>query len=651
MKEEKMLRAFSLVDDELVKNAAPKGQKPNKTPIFWKKLAYIAVAACLTLAIILPFAFSGGHTETPVPTSPADLFPSSPEDTDSLPDWGSTLEEEVTQAVPMTSMRAPDASSPPDDPLEQYKESEYYPLIVKLSAYFESLVSSDGIEPMAQVLAESVDLTENEALLQETTRPDCVKTTATHLFSLKEKELLVYAPSEDGLVLAGSYAFASGSFQDFVLIDGGKKLLVFGKERYQFVKGAFTERSVLVLLDISDLANIQALYTLKASGLMDSFYEKDGCLLLINQYTIPLTPKFDQPSSFVPEIEHMDGERNLLPMDDFIMTPREITSRYYTVVYALNPETLAVMSCKVVLGAPWAVYASDAHIFVSTSRRDRSKPTDFGNLSKQVSDIQCFTYQDGSLQHRGEFTLDGWIKANEYFDEKDGVLRVVTELGYVYTRHAGVNRYKTTYIGASFYAVSLENFEVIASLEEFSNNGDDLRAVRFDGERVFVSTGLGIVGTTPLICVDFSDLTNITYTVLDDVGSYATTLVLFGNGNILGIGQGSGKNENMVEICRGESGSLVSLDRYILSNATIASEEKAYFVDTERQLVGLAASMKDNDGIEKTYYILLHFDGEKLVEVLREECEGTLSSFRAALIDGQLHLFSDAGMKTLDWNR
>ena len=273
MKEEKMLRAFSLVDDELVKNAAPKGQKPNKTPIFWKKLAYIAVAACLTFAIVLPFAFSGGHTETPVVSTYDDSILASPEDPDSVFD-DATQASPITQASPMTTARPPEASA---DPLEQYRDSEYYPLIVKLSAYFESLSSSDGIEPMVQVLAESVASPEDEALLQESATPDCIKTTATHLFYLKEKELLVYTSAENGLTLVGSYVFTSGSFQDFVLIDGGKKLLVFGKERYQFVKGAFTERSVLVLLDISDLSAIRELYTLKASGLMDSFYEKDGC--------------------------------------------------------------------------------------------------------------------------------------------------------------------------------------------------------------------------------------------------------------------------------------------------------------------------------------------------------------------------------------
>ena len=57
MKEEKMLRAFSLVDDDLVEKAAPREQKP-KIPFWWKRLAYVAVAACLMLSVILVFLLS-----------------------------------------------------------------------------------------------------------------------------------------------------------------------------------------------------------------------------------------------------------------------------------------------------------------------------------------------------------------------------------------------------------------------------------------------------------------------------------------------------------------------------------------------------------------------------------------------------------------
>ena len=58
MKEEKMLRAFSLVDDDLVEKAAPKEQKP-KMPFWWKRLAYVAFAACLMIAVVLPNGLHG----------------------------------------------------------------------------------------------------------------------------------------------------------------------------------------------------------------------------------------------------------------------------------------------------------------------------------------------------------------------------------------------------------------------------------------------------------------------------------------------------------------------------------------------------------------------------------------------------------------
>lgn len=648
MKEEKMLRAFSFVDDELVKNAAPKGQKPNKSPILWKKLAYIAVAACLMLAVVLPFAFSGGHRSVPVATTDADtpLNPTTTVHTDKLPSPVTTASAVVPDSAGGTvgsviPLPSPGDTQPPLDianPLAVYRDSEYYPLIVKLDAYFRSQDSLGVIHPESN---QPSDTPENGSNLNsDANHTDAIKKHDAYTFYLREKQLEIYSLSQGEMVCESVYKFASGSFYDSFWLDGESKLLVIGKERYQFVKGAFTERSVLILLDVSDPANIRELHTLKASGLLDCFYEKDGCLILVNKYTVPLTPQYSEPSSFVPEVEHDEGERTLLLMNDFVMNEREMTSRYYTVVYALHPETLAVISCKVVLGAPWAAYVSDSAVYISSSRRER-----LSYISQDVSDLQRFTYQDGILIHQGELTLSGSIEDASYMNEKDGILRVVTEMSY-FRPNASMQSPNITYIGASFYAVSLRSFKIYTSLDDFSPDGEDVWAVCYDGNKVYVSTGRGYVGEAPLIMLDLSDLAHISCTVLDDVGRYATTLMPFENGNILGIGNGGREfvgapPRRMVEIFRGEGDELISVDRYYMENATIAEDEKAYYIDPERQLVGLAASMKDEDGSEKTYYILLHFDGETLAELFCEEVEGSLDSFRATLSDGYLYLFSD----------
>lgn len=656
MKEERMLRAFSLVDDELVESAAPKAKKP-KTPRYFKRLAYIAVAACLLCMIVLPIAFLGGGGESvPVATTPADTAPNACVTTpaDTIPKGGVTTEAKqpnntqpvTTQITNETPLPLETVPPPVDvvDPLDQYIGSEYYPLIVKLDAFFQNASSGDDdiVSESASSKASGEKTGESK---EDGKEPEGIVGNNGYVFLVREQTLEVYSASQGNLRLVCEYELASGSYHDSCLLENGNRLLLFGKERYEFMRGAFTERSVLLLLDVSDPLHVKELHNLKASGLVDSFYEKEDCLILVNKYTIPLTPQYHEPSSFVPEVEHDQGERTLLMMKDFVMTPREITSRYYTVVYALNPETLAVMSCKVVLGASKAVNLSEEHIYVSTSRRES-----LGYISKNVSDIECFTYGHGILALKGEITLDGTVEDSTYLDEKNGVLRVVTEMGY-YKKNVSSVSSQRSYVGASFYVVSLKSMQLVTKLEEFSPNGNDLHAVCFDGNKVYVSTGLGGVGEAPLILLDFSDYANITTTVLDDVGSYITTLVPFENGNLLGIGQTSVNYEKMVQICRSETERLTVIDRYTVANATLAADSKAYYIDPARQLVGFASTVKDDANNEKTYYILLYFDGETLVEILREECEGELFSFRASVRDGWLYLVSDKDVKALQVNR
>ena len=58
MKNKKILDAFSQIDEAYVEEANPQYNQ-KKPPIVWKKLAYLAVAACLMLMIVLPVLFLG----------------------------------------------------------------------------------------------------------------------------------------------------------------------------------------------------------------------------------------------------------------------------------------------------------------------------------------------------------------------------------------------------------------------------------------------------------------------------------------------------------------------------------------------------------------------------------------------------------------
>ena len=353
-------------------------------------------------------------------------------------------------------------------------------------------------------------------------------------------------------------------------------------------------------------------------------------------------------------MEYDGGAANHLPMEDILMTTEDLLGLDYAVLYSLDPETLELQSRKAFLDTASTIYVSNEHVFVAKAYRDRQPLK-----NKNVSDIRCLSYQDGVLAYKGMVTIDGHLTGPYSIDEKDGILRVVTEMGY-YTNRYDENYNRITYVGASLYCVSLDTFEVLASVEEFSPNGESVESVRFDGDRIYVCTSLSSILSSPLFFLDLSDLSNITCQSTGVTGGYSSSLVQFGNGDILGIGYDARdltKGEPLkLEVYRVEGDNVVSVNRYLVENEENAFQHKpyyldrSYYIDSERQLVGFVTAVKEEDNSVKTYYLLLHFDGEKFVEVLREECEGALSHFRSVIIDNSLYIFSDKACKVIEVN-
>jgi len=642
MKEEKMLRAFSLVDDDLVENAAPKPKKP-KIPLWWKRLAYIAVAASLMLVILLPLLFGGGHESVPVSTTMDD------EPVDSVPVETPSAPAVTVPAVTASCTTSAHSNSP--GPLDAYKDSEYFPLIEKLDKYLQDVNDIHQVVPNQPSSPTIPGDDSNDGLpddipadqLQRMIGADRIKQTDTHIFFLKNKKLEAYTAMGSDSKCVGSYD-AEGATA-FYLLDEGNKILLLRST---------TLRTTLVLLDVSNPADMKEIRRVRITGKISSSYMTDDGFLLGTNYTVWEKPSYDNPASFVPYMEYDGGAANHLPMEDILMTTEDLLGLDYAVLYSLDPETLELQSRKAFLDTASTIYVSNEHVFVAKAYRDR-RPS----KNKKVSDIRCLSYQDGALAYKGMVTIDGHLTGPYSIDEKDGILRVVTEMGY-YTNRYDENYNRITYVGASLYCVSLDTFEVLASVEEFSPNGESVESVRFDGDRIYVCTSLSSILSSPLFFLDLSDLSNITCQSTGVTGGYSSSLVQFGNGDILGIGYDARdltKGEPLkLEVYRVEGDNVVSVNRYLVENEENAFQHKpyyldrSYYIDSERQLVGFVTAVKEEDNSVKTYYLLLHFDGEKFVEVLREECEGALSHFRSVIIDNSLYIFSDKACKVIEVN-
>ena len=104
-----------------------------------------------------------------------------------------------------------------------------------------------------------------------------------------------------------------------------------------------------------------------------------------------------------------------------------------------------------------------------------------------------------------------------------------------------------------------------------------------------------------------------------------------------------------MEIYRETENGVESVCAYEQDLGTVATSYKAYYIDRENQLIGLGIidySMdflidKPSPDTVNSRYILLHFDGNNLVEVLNVELQGDNDLKRGVYIDGYMYLFGE----------
>ena len=76
--------------------------------------------------------------------------------------------------------------------------------------------------------------------------------------------------------------------------------------------------------------------------------------------------------------------------------------------------------------------------------------------------------------------------------------------------------------------------------------------------------------------------------------------------------------------------------------ASFSSVYKAYYIDRENDLIGLAVNNWETGKVD---YLLLQFDGYELSEVLRLPLGYTnMDHTRACMIDGEIYILTDTGL-------
>ena len=396
----------------------------------------------------------------------------------------------------------------------------------------------------------------------------------------------------------------------------------------------------VVDLDVTDPAAIREIDRVYITGSYVSSRLVDGKLLLMSQYYIPpRTVDFGKPETYVPQIG-TPGEMECVPASS-IIAPDELSTTSYTVVTMMDQKTLDVTDTAAFLSYNAQLYVSKDKIFATRGYTDTEKTLTKG-VYTTMTEIACMGYNADGLEELGSVKLEGRVKDQYSMDERDGVLRVVTSTSREMSTidafggelFLGSDRKRN----ANLYCVSLEDWSVVAKVESFAPNGETVESVRFDGDYAYVCTAEVITLTDPVYFFDLSDLSNITWKDTGTIEGYSSSLVNFGNGNLIGIGFGEKRNLKIEAYRETETGveSICAYERY----ASFGNDYKSYYIDRENQLIGLGVYGWWDD-LTGSRYILLGFDGVAFHELANIPVKGQEHEMRGVVIDGWLYVFSD----------
>lgn len=578
-------------------------------------------------------------------------------------------------------------TNPPD--VSQYADSEYYGLIQKLNvltfqqpkyknnaekiwAGMKSLGLNGGAtkDEAAGIPEAAPDgMTNGTSTYQEITdnqvagiiEADRIKRSDTHIYYLDSDVLRIFSIDKENTTEVGSYTIyeeGNGPYMDqweFYLSTDCKTVTVI--TQYYSKNESVSRRYVnLISLDVSDPTNIVKKDEFNITGEYMSSRLTNGSILLLTGFVINKQElDFDDVTTFVPQIDEGNGLYSI-PANG-IVSPDNLSNTRYTVVMKLDENTLDIEGTAAYLSYSEDVYVSADHVFLTHVFADKKENEDGTITRNSMTEISCLTYGGNSFEIQGNVTVRGYVKDQWSMDEYEGVLRVFTttnattireqtyDNGYV---SADVLLTATGESNASLYCVDLSTFEVVASVIDFAPPREEIQSVRFDKETAYVCTSIEM--SDPVFFFDLSDLDNITYKDTGTIEGFSTSLINLGNGYLLGIGRGGDWGSFKVEVYEETSDGVRSVCTYELDNAEYSTEYKSYYVDRQNQLIGIG--IVDNsyyntnkNSTEASRYLLLHFDGYELVELVNVPLAGQPANMRGVYIDGYMYMFGNRDFK------
>lgn len=642
----KIARIIGMADDEYVAEAEPK-MKIKKPPLRTVKKVLIT-AACIAAAALMAVAALRKGPEHPYEGN--------------LP-FEESSEAFTEDSTPVTEVI---------DIGEKYADSEYYDTIMAIeNCNGNNQISTGSISiadsSSSKVPDKYIEVTDNQ--VAGITEPDLVKRTEKYIFSLvsgkrssggKYLTLYVYdISSRSDLPVAtktinpmneGDYdlQWSVLSTPQLFLSDDGSILTIMDtlsgnpKSDPDNYREAIYETAV-ISLDISDPKNITVRGAVKVSGFFVAARKTGKRIVLFTARNLSRI-NYDAPHTYLPFIDN-GGKLEIFSQDDIIL-PDEVTDECYTAITLIDEKSVEIKGMKAYYSYLGDPYVTEDKIFLSYSYLN-----DQGEEKKEaVTDILVIIYGNSYLNKYSTFTVTGLIKDRYAMDYYKGILRVVTTTG-VKSRSVlstGATWSDPKEINVNLYCIDIEQLKIAGKVIGFAPDGEMASAVRYEENMAYVCTAEVVTATDPVYFFDLSDPTNITYTDTGIIEGYSTSLIELGDGYLMGVGRGD-KSGLKIEVYKEMGDMVVPISTYSYEKCSYSKSYMSYFVDRENGYIGLCVNDYGVYGVPQNKYLLIKFDGDKLVELqnvrLDDNASPTLT--RAFIDDGYLYIISQQYFKVV----
>lgn len=632
MKKKQWLQSLNGVDDKYVAQAAPSGVTRKRSVKGVRMLSIIA--ACMAFVLL------AGTLALFIP------YPSSPP---SVAAYANSPYYSIIQKLNDFNFDPP-----------EYKNT--FDLLMDIPNMFSKLEMAPGAAGEADGTngSQYQEVTDNQ--VAGVIEADLIKRSDTHIYYLSNSTLRIFSIEGEDSRLLGTYQLAQygkDAFfaKEFFLSSDCRTLTVV----CQYMEKAdryYVNMTKIVTLDVSDPKLVKEISNVDVSGqYLSSRLTEHGLLLMTTMRCNSVS--FGDERTFVPQISTVNESYSLAPDD--IIYPETLSNANYTVMLLMDDVGTTVKDAVACLSYAEDAYVSKNAIYATRSYHEYGAIENGRQHYTTVSEISCIGYSADGFDKRGSVIVDGYVLDQYSMDEYEGTLRVFT------TTQSSTKRVNSYYANheielmparggttsASLYVIDLATMQVAASVEKFAPVGETLRSARFEGNTAYACTA--IQQTDPVFFFDLSDLDNITVKETGTIAGFSTSLVDFGDEFLLGIGRGSNGNELKLEVYTEGENKVESYCVYERPCTDYSPEYKSYYIDRQNGIVGLGIYTWDKIVYEEHHaysydnyrfaYIVLHFDGESIREVLHIEypgSSGNLPGMRGVYIDGYYYVLNDA---------